>query len=251
MVNWKTSARKIFNFLGYDIKKNNYPIDFEKKDIEIIESVLPFTLTNTDRIYPLIQSVKYIIENEIEGDIVECGVWKGGSMMTVALTLNNLNQFSRNLYLYDTFEGMPKPTESDVDYIGEPAIETFQKVKKSDTASDWVNCSLEEVKKNLELTGYPKEKIFYIKGLVEDTIPKVISDKIAILRLDTDFYSSTKHELNMLYPKLSKGGILIIDDYGYWAGSRKAVDEYFKENSIKTYLQRLDYSARLCIKYDC
>ncbi len=81
-----------------------------------------------------------------------------------------------------------------------------------------------------------------------DTIPKNVPEKISILRLDTDWYESTKHELNNLFPRLVSGGILIIDDYGHFQGSKKAVDEYFEENKISSFLFRIDYTGRLFVK---
>jgi O-methyltransferase len=87
-------------------------------------------------------------------------------------------------------------------------------------------------------------------GKVEDTFPKDTPDKIAILRLDTDWYESTRHELIHLYPKLSIGGVLIIDDYGHWEGARKAVDEYINDNTLRILLNRIDYTGRIAVKMD-
>jgi hypothetical protein len=98
-------------------------------------------------------------------------------------------------------------------------------------------------------TGYPSNKIHFIKGPVEETIPRQMpSPSIALLRLDTDWYESTKHELIHLFPRLSAGGILIIDDYGHWAGARQAVDEYFAGLPEKYFFHRIDYSGRLIVK---
>ncbi|MFX1257024.1 MAG: TylF/MycF/NovP-related O-methyltransferase [Promethearchaeota archaeon] len=100
----------------------------------------------------------------------------------------------------------------------------------------------------MALTGYPKESVVYIKGKVENTIPNMIPEKISLLRLDTDWYNSTYHELKHLYPILSQKGIIIIDDYGHWKGARKATDNYFKENNVQILLNRIDYKGRLGIK---
>jgi hypothetical protein len=108
--------------------------------------------------------------------------------------------------------------------------------------------SLEEVKRNLYSTGYPKDKLHFIEGKVENTIPGFSPEEIALLRLDTDWYESTKHELVHLYPRLVQNGILIVDDYGHWKGSAKAVDEYIKEKNLCVYLNRIDYSGRLAVK---
>jgi len=97
-------------------------------------------------------------------------------------------------------------------------------------------------------TGYPEDQVIFIKGRVEDTIPQTVPEQIALLRLDTDWYESTYHELIHLYPRLVNRGILILDDYGYWQGARKAVDTYFQENKVGMYLHRVDESARIGVK---
>jgi len=224
--------------------------DFTEEDTKIIKAVRPYTLTIPVRIHALIQAVRYIIKNEIEGDMVECGVWKGGSMMAVAYALLGLGRKERGLYLYDTFEGMTQPTYVDFDYLGNKAMDRFNIEKKSENASTWALASLDEVKQNLFQTGYERARIHFVKGRVEDTLPKEAPEKIALLRLDTDWYESTLHELTHLYPRLSRGGILIIDDYGHWKGSQLATDEYFSKRRIKIFLSRIDYAARLAVKLE-
>lgn len=222
--------------------------DIDEEDNLIINEVERFTITGKPRIVSLIKAVRHIEKHRIQGDIVECGVYKGGSIMAVLRTLCNLNSFSRNIYLYDTFEGMPPPTNLDTSFEGKSAAKAY---RKKDSFWSHVSCysSLEEVQNNLNKIGYPFNKIYFVKGKVEDTIPKVkIPERISILRLDTDWYESTRHELNHLFPRLEKGGILIIDDYGHWKGCRKAVDEYFEENKIEMYLNRIDYSCRIGVK---
>ncbi len=143
---------------------------------------------------------------------------------------------------------MPEPQPRDAAVWGKPAIETFEEKKLTKVSSTWMNASLEEVKKAMALTGYPIDKMHFIKGLVEDTIPQKRPGKIALLRLDTDWYSSTKHELNHLYPLVSLNGIVILDDYGHFKGAKEAVDEYFSENKMSPFLHRIDYTGRLIIK---
>jgi hypothetical protein len=111
----------------------------------------------------------------------------------------------------------------------------------------WCYASIEDVRQNILSTGYPEEKIYLVKGKVEHTIPKILPEKLSLLRLDTDWYESTKHELIHLCPQLSPEGILIIDDYGHWQGARKAVDEYFAEQNRKIYLHRIDYTGRIAV----
>lgn len=240
-------AKSFFKTFGYELQKINHR-DFSENEIEIIQSVKLFTQTSSARIVSLIHSVEYVIKNNIPGSIVECGVWKGGSMMATIKALQNFNQSDHELYLFDTFEGMPKPTDVDISLDDYNANNEFSEQKISEQSSSWNKISLLEVKKNVLKLGYDEKKIHFIKGMVEQTIPKYSPKEISILRLDTDWYESTKHELIHLFPRLSNGGVLIIDDYGFWKGSKKAVDEYFFENKIPFLLNRIDNTGRIGIK---
>jgi hypothetical protein len=214
---------------------------------EVFKVVKPFTMTMSERVFALRQSVQYLLQHGIQGDFVECGVWRGGSMMAVALTLLDSGVTDRNLHLFDTFEGMSAPTSDDRNAWGESAEELLAKSEKK-ANSVWAYCALDEVRNNLESTGYPPDRMSFIKGKVEETLPDHAPAQIALLRLDTDWYESTYHELVHLYRRLSPGGILIIDDYGHWAGSKKAVDQYFAEHDLKPLLHRIDGSGRICVK---
>ena len=249
----KKAIRSVFRRFGYDFIKvgqsqDGPPKDFEQKHVEIIKRVLPYTMTSYERLYALIEAVRYVVRNDIEGCFVECGVYKGGSMMAMALSLLSEGVSDRDLYLFDTYEGMPKPGEKDIDIWGGSASETFEKKRISDTSSTWANASLKSVKKAMSTTGYPMERVHFVKGLVEDTIPSNAPDVLSLVRLDTDWYQSTLHEMINLYPRLSSGGVLIVDDYGHFRGAREAVDEYFAEHHISPLLNRIDYSGRLVIK---
>lgn len=224
------------------------PSDFEENHIQTLQLVKDNTMTSPERIFSLIEAVKYIEKNNIGGDIVECGVWKGGSMMAVAHTLMNLNSANRSLYLYDTYEGMNEPTDHDKVYSGESAISMLEKNQDKEKNLVWAYSPLSLVKENIASTKYPADKVHFVQGKVEDTIPYTMPSTISILRLDTDWYESTKHELIHLFPKLVPGGVLILDDYGYWQGARKAVDEYIAENNIKILLNRIDETGRIGIK---
>jgi O-methyltransferase len=237
---------------GYDIIKlqatKEWPIDFEEIHKRLIKKVKPFTMTSYERIYGLIEAVKHLSENQIQGDIVECGVWRGGSMLAIAEVLTEMNDTSHELYLYDTFEGMSAPTEHDKDFTDRKAEDLLLPDVNKDEDFIWAYSSLDVVKQTMTLTNYPQQKIHFVKGKVEDTIPSILPESICLLRLDTDWYESTKHELIHLFPRLIKGGILIIDDYGIWKGARKAVDEYFAENNIQILLNRLDDTGRIAVK---
>jgi hypothetical protein len=248
----KTILKKSLNAIGFDIvklnKKFKWPTDFEVYHKEIITKVEPFTMTSAERLFGLIESIKYITANNIEGDFVECGVWKGGSMLAAAETLVHLKQTFRRLYLYDTFEGMPPPSDKDVSYNNQQAVEMLESETNKEKNLVWAYSKLDEVKRTMALSEYPHLNIHYIEGKVEDTIPTHLPENIALLRLDTDWYESTKHELVHLYPRLVKGGVLIIDDYGFWKGARKAVDEYFAINNVPILLNRLDETGRIAVK---
>jgi hypothetical protein len=205
-------------------------------------------MTSKEAMYSLYSSIKYVVKAKIPGDFVECGVWKGGNIMLMAHILNNLKVYNKKIFLYDTFTGMTKPSKIDLKIRDSfCALDKWKRYQKKGYNS-WCYASLKEVQNNTFSVGYPKKNLIFVKGKVEDTIPKIIPKKISILRLDTDFYSSTKHELIHLFPRLSKGGVLIIDDYGYWAGAKKAVDEYFEKNKISILLTRIDSTVRLGIK---
>jgi O-methyltransferase len=212
-------------------------------------SCKPFTMTSRERMFSLYKAVTYIVQNNLPGDFVECGVWKGGSSMMMAATLMHLGKTDRTIWMYDTYEGMSEPTEEDKDYLGTAADRQLSDAKKEDQSSVWCYSSLEEVMANMYSTGYPKDKIKYIKGKVEDTIPENMpASLIGLLRLDTDWYESTRHEMIHLYPKLIKDGILIIDDYGHWVGARKAIDDYIVENRLHLFLNPIDYTGRIAVK---
>lgn len=217
----------------------------------IIEAVTPFTMTSPERILALCDAVDYLHKNQIAGDIVECGVWKGGSMSAVARSLKALSTGDRTLWMYDTYEGMSEPTENDVDFNGHSADQMLADADLDQSEardSIWCRCGLETVKQTLRETDYPESMLRFVKGKVEDTLPLEAPETIALLRLDTDWYESTRCELEILFPKLVPGGVLIIDDYGHWQGCRKAVDEYFAKHNVKMFLHRVDYTGRLGIK---
>ena len=216
---------------------------------DVIRLVKPYTMTGISSIVALVDVVKYVCNNKIPGSIIECGVWKGGSMMAVAKTLLDLKQSDRDLYLFDTFEGMTKPTDYDQKmHATEKAIVKFGKEKISEDSSSWCRSPLDDVKKAVYSVGYDKKKIHFIKGKVEDTIPEKAPEEISLLRLDTDWYESTRHELEHLFPHISKGGVILIDDYDTWKGVKKAVDEYISNNKVPLFLNRIFKGGRIGVK---
>ena len=240
----KQFIKKAARRFGHDIIR--LPADLSVEEKEIFLTVSPFTMTGAERVVCLVRATKYIVENGIAGDFVECGVWRGGSMMAVALALKQLGETTRKLFLYDTFAGMSPPTDKDTRFDGVTAHEMIETVYKD--AGAWCHADKQEVTKNLLATGYPEGNVFMVEGKVEETIPRILPSQICLLRLDTDWYESTKHELTYLYPKLVKNGVLIIDDYGHWLGSKLATDEYFARRPLKPFLQRVGYDCRVTVK---
>ena len=216
----------------------------------IWDDVRSSTMTSRERIVALCDAVKYVIDAGIPGDVVECGVWKGGSMMAAAKTLISNKQLQHRLWLYDTFDGMNAPTAKDVDFLGNDAARLLNEHDPDQADSVWCKAALQEVRQNLESTGYPLDQMEFVAGEVEKTltIENNKPDKISILRLDTDWYESTRVALQQLYPRLQTGGVLIVDDYGHWKGCREAVDEFFCDRGEKLFFNRIDYTGRLAIK---
>jgi O-methyltransferase len=206
----------------------------------LFDRVRPYTQTSRERVTALADAVEYVIRAGVPGDLVECGVWRGGSSMAVALTLLRLGAPDRRLWLYDTFGEMPTPGQHDADYAGRE-VKGHEVTMLGDTG-----ISLPEVAGAMRSTGYPERYVRCVPGRVEETIPACAPAEIALLRLDTDWYESTRHELVHLYPRLATGGVVLIDDYGHYAGARRAVDEYFATDPIL--LARIDYTCRVAVK---
>jgi O-methyltransferase len=228
-------------------KPKALPADYDDEAKEIVRAVRPWTMTGADKIYALIQAVRYVNRHRIPGDVVECGVWRGGSMQAAARTLLSVGDTSRDLHLFDTFDGMPPPTERDVRRSDERTAEELLAEQTRERGPVWAVATLEDVKDGFQQVPYPSERIHFVQGRVEETIPEAAPEQISILRLDTDWYESTRHELEHLYPRLSPGGVLLLDDYGYWEGAREAVDEFLDETGERLLLVRMA-SGRLAVK---
>jgi hypothetical protein len=214
--------------------KPEFPADYDEIARPILRAARPYSMTRTEKQYALYLATRYVVEHDIPGAIVECGVWRGGSMHVVARTLAAIGNTARELYLFDTFDGMTEPTDNDVTYGGTPVAELLRTQPR--TARIWAVAGLEDVQQGFAEVPYPGEKIHYVRGPVESTLPEQAPESIAILRLDTDWYASTRHELVSLYDRLSPGGVLIIDDYGTFRGSRQAVDEFVEETGVRLLL---------------
>ena len=223
-----------------------WPVDFTEFSKVLWRTVAPYTMTSKERVISLEAAVRYLCAYDIAGDIVECGVAAGGSVMAIAFTLIDLGRFDRRLWLYDTFEGMLAPTKHDVGRFNQPAMRLFN--KRHNLEGGWIKFSVDEVRTNVFSTGYPKEKFKFVRGKVEKTLQKMSPEKIALLRLDTDWYESTKSEMEKLFPRVAPGGLILLDDYYRWMGSRKAVDDYISQNGIRIFWSRIDDHSVIGVK---
>lgn len=218
-----------------------------------IDRVRQYTMTSDQRIDALVSATRHLVRRGVAGSFVECGVWRGGSVLAILLTLLEEGATDRNVYVYDTFEGMTEPTSRDTSAFDAPALDTWNEAASKGERAwshffDGQVFDAASVRALLESTGYPADRIHLVAGRVEDTIPSKLPAQVALLRLDTDWYESTKHELIHLYPLLEHGGVLIIDDYGHWQGCRAAVDEYFADLPAPLLLHPIDYTGRIAIK---
>ena len=203
-------------------------------------------------------AILYILKNNIDGAIVECGVESGSYEYIWIQELQNQRK-ERDIYMYDTFAGLTQPGNEDYNLINyasgiwnipEQVLKTWKDKKINEEINDWCNCPLEKVKSRLNSTGYSQNKLHYIVGDVLETLKNEsnIPEKIAILRLDTDWYESSKFELIKLYDNVVDGGLVIFDDYYFWNGQKKATDEFFKERGINLIINKLNEKTGAMIK---
>ena len=234
-----------------EIQFADIAIELEKTDIDLIEYIIhnKYTMTSPQRLINTLKSCQYVVKNNIPGDFVECGVWRGGNGILAKKIFEYLGS-NKNVWMFDTFQGMTAPTSVDVAAKTQLAAESHFLESQKDTHNEWCFASLKDVRKNCLDAGLDINSFRFIEGDVCETLktPKNIPDEISVLRLDTDWYESTKAELEVLYPKLSDRGVLIIDDYGHWEGAKKAVDEYFSSRQYKPLFNVIDRTGRSAIK---
>lgn len=228
------------------------PVEFSPADVEIMRYVLDrkLTMVSPQRLIATIQACKYAIQAEIAGDFVECGVWRGGNSLAAKLVFEQYGS-DRRVILFDTFAGMTEPTELDTSLLdGAAARARFEKSRRAEHNA-WCYASLEDVERNFRDAGSSLANVRFVRGDVLETleVEENLPAAISVLRLDTDWYESTRMEMDVLYPRLSHGGVLLIDDYGHWAGARRAVDEYFAHSGApRPLLQYTDYAGRMGVK---
>jgi hypothetical protein len=241
--------------LGYDLQPVSGPpappADLDDGFVRVLREMK--TLGGFDmKQFTTYKAVEHLVRAGIAGDIVECGVYRGKQILVAAHTLKNLGVTDRDIYLYDTFAGMTKPTEDD--YAGDPAnfvtnLTKWEQGRQADGSNAFKFASVEEVQANVYSSGYPRDRFHFVKGDVLETVTAERHARIALLRLDTDWYASTKHEIIHLYDRVVAGGVIVIDDYGRWRGSRKAIDEHFARLGARApLLVRTGSSERVCIK---
>ncbi len=210
----------------------------------------PHTMTSAERLYGLYRAVKYIDRRPVSGDVVECGVWRGGSSMMAALDAEERQGHrSTTLAIRHVRRDDAAASQNDRDLRGELAEHALDVTPRAVGARNvWCYAAMEDVRANLLTTGLAADRFELVQGRVEETIPARLPDRISILRLDTDWFESTWHELRHLYERLQPGGVLIVDDYGHWLGAREAVDRFFTEHAPSILLTHLDYTGVIGVK---
>jgi len=253
---FKRSLKKAIQAFGFEIIPNRsssarMPVEFCDDEKSIISSILGENLSTAspERLWATVMACRYAIEQGIPGDFVECGVWRGGNAMIAAAMFNLLGS-DKVVYLFDTFEGMTAPTKRDKYAWSGRSAEQIFRMNQRDSHNEWCYASLEDVRANFDRWGLLSDRVRFVQGDVGITLSEesLLPLRISVLRLDTDWYESTKKELEALYPRLSPGGVLIIDDYGYWAGAREATDEYFQSRRPRPFLQYTDGTGRMGVK---
>lgn len=190
------------------------------------------TMIGLKRLNNIEYCIKQVIENNIEGDVIETGVWRGGATIFMNAVLKAYNQTNRKVYVADSFEGLPKP---DPKYPVDAGDKHY-------THNDFLGVSLEEVKRNFERYNLLDDNVVFIKGFFENSLKNAGISKLSVLRLDGDMYSSTIQVLDALYDKVSEGGYVIVDDYSL-GGCRRAIDDYRKDRHITSPIVTIDWTG--------
>jgi O-methyltransferase len=250
----KQIAKAALNSLGYELRKiqHKMPVELTKEEAEIITWVMSnkLTMVSYERLWATLMACKYVVDQNIDGDFVECGVWRGGNAI-VAAEIFKLYNSPKKVWLFDTFKGMTAPTEEDVRISDGKLAKHRYLSDDRGTHNEWCYASIDDVRNNFIKKGLLSKNVVFVEGDILETLnntPPEVPSKISVLRLDTDWYESTKMELEILYPALSVGGCLIIDDYGAWSGSKKATDEYFQKLNRRPFLQYTDKTGRIAVK---
>lgn len=252
---FKSGIKGLLAAAGYQLQKipdlEKLAVELDDIDVEVINHVFEkgYTLTSLPRLVNTLKACRYALDNELGGDFVECGVWRGGNGILAKKVFQYLGSDKR-VWMFDTFEGMTRPTAFDIRAATKISAEAKYFDSQRELYNEWCYASLEDVKRNCVDSGLNPSDFNFVKGDVCETlrVSENIPDEICVLRLDTDWYESTKLELEVLYPNLVDRGVLIIDDYGHWEGARKAVDEYFASKTYKPLFNVTDVTGRSAVK---
>jgi hypothetical protein len=233
--------------------------DLEEEAREAIRIVRSHTMLSYERLITLYQQAAHCERARVPGCFVECGTWKGGAVAIMALANLRHGDRRRPLHLFDSFEGIPEPDEGadgekaarEVRSVGGAArgrlspVEGFYERFADGVGTLEINRRLME-----EIVRYDPAYLRYHKGWFQDTVPRDAAGvgPVAILRLDGDWYASTKVCLEHLYGNVVPGGFVVVDDYGHYPGCRKAVDEFLEREGIRPFLTHIDYTGRYWIK---
>jgi hypothetical protein len=253
----KSGIQFIMKIFGFKIVRLSeqpdfvFPLEADEEDRKLLRYVIENNLSmiSVEGLWSTLSAAKYVCENQVEGDFVECGVWRGGNAIIAAEIFRRYGS-AKKVYLFDTFSGMTEPTQEDQGLLdGKPAILQYLESDK-ETHNEWCHASISEVQMNFAKRGLLHSNVLFIQGDVADSLrdARNLPEVISILRLDTDWYESTKLELEALFPRVSQGGCVIVDDYGYWSGSKKATDEYFNGQKSKPLFHVTDATRRIGVK---
>ncbi len=254
----KSRVQNILSGMGYALvrsknhKEPPFPIEFSVEDRDLVRDVIASNLSmvSLEGLCSTLAACKYVCERDVEGDFVECGVWRGGNALIAAEIFRRYNS-SKRVYLFDTFRGMTEPSIEDTSLAdGTSALGEFQSSDRGDYNA-WCFSSEEEVRNAFRSRELLSDRVVFVAGDVEKTLDDTdnLPNSISLLRLDTDWYESTRKELEVLYPLLSQGGCLIVDDYGVWSGAKKATDEYFQQATYsKPFFHVTDNTRRIAVK---
>jgi O-methyltransferase len=191
------------------------------------------TMLGFARLDSLQSQIEDVLQSGVPGDLIECGAWRGGATILMRAVLKAHGVTNRKVWVADSFEGLPPP---DPDRYPADAGDQHHSI-------DFLAVSLDEVKDNFSSYGLLDGQVRFLRGWFKDTLPAARIERLAILRVDGDMYESTMDELKSLYPKLSVGGYVIIDDVGAVPGSKKAVRDYREEHGITAEIETIDWTG--------
>ena len=251
----KSVAKQVLRSLGLEVRRTGsdfvLPVEFTPRDVEIFHHVWDNRLTMELKsgLVAGMTAAKHAATAQIPGDWVECGVWRGGISLAAKLIFEEYRS-DQKVWLFDTFAGMTEPSQHDRPRFEDYDARAMYDANRRDGFNQWCYASIDDVRRNFEQAGADLDGVRFIQGDARETLKDIsnLPERISVLRLDTDFYEATRVQLDVLYPRLSIGGPILIGDVGYWEGVRKAVDEYFADPRTRPLLYYTDLSDRMGVK---